>query len=176
MDNDNFEILTKRYSECFHKDEEKIEKFNVIEFLEYMHDIMKNLIQKNSLCICFSQEICRCNKECFCMDYNFLEVKEIKMEMTSNCQFYIELITNSDISVPAKNKKTINIFELDDTTQNETMIIQVMKYVQQLFIHGDISTFKKKMLVFDIDTDNITFKNGKLCILFNYMNYYHEDE
>jgi hypothetical protein len=105
------------------------------------------------------------------MDYNFFEVREVKMELTSNCQYYIELITNNqNISVPKKNKKTINIFHLDDETQEEHNIIQVIKYIQQMYIYNNPTIY------FDIDEDNITFKNGKLCILFNYMQYAEEDD
>lgn len=170
-EHDEFSKLTKRYSECFHKGEEKIEKFDVIMYLEKLHDLFLNLVRDNKLCICFSEAVCKCNKECFCMDYNFFEVKEVRMELSSNCQYYIELVTsNVNVNVPSKNKKTINIFSIDDETQDENNIIQVIKYVQQMYIHNDPT------LCFDIDEDNITFKNGRLCILFNYMTYSEEDD
>jgi hypothetical protein len=166
-----FATITKRYSECFHKGDEKIEKFDVVQYLEGLHDYLIGLVKENKLCICFSEAVCKCNKECFCMDYNFFEVREVKMELTSNCQYYIELITNNqNISVPKKNKKTINIFHLDDETQEEHNIIQVIKYVQQMYIYN------KPTIYFDIDEDNITFKNGKLCILFNYMQYTEDED
>ena len=100
------------------------------------------------------------------MDYNFFEVTDVKMELSLNCQYYIEFITNNvNINLPSKNKKTINIFSIDDETQDENNIIQVIKYVQQMYVNYD------PVLCFDIDEDNITFKNGRLCILFNYMTF-----
>jgi len=170
-EHEEFSNITKRYSECFHKGEEKIEKFDVIMYLEKLNDLFIQFVKQNKLCICFSEPVCKCNKECFCMDYNFFEVKEVKMELSSNCQYYIEFITNnSNINIPSKNKKTINIFSIDDYTQDENNIIQIIKYVQQMYIHN------KPTLCFDIDQDNITFKNGILSILFNYMIYSEEEE
>jgi len=167
----DFSEVTKRYSECFHKGEETIEKFDVVMYLEKLHDLFLQMVKDNKLCICFSNAVCKCNNECFCMDSNFFEVKEVKMELSSNCQYYIELVTNNvNINVPSKNKKTINIFSIDDDTQDEKHIIQVIKYVQQMYIHNDPS------LCFEIDDDNITFKNGRFCILFNYMTYSEEEE
>ena len=114
--------ITKRYSECFHSGEEKVTNFDVVMYLEKLHDLFIQLVKDNKLCICFSEPVCKCNKECFCMDYNFLEVKEVKMELSSNCQYYIEFITNNiNINIPSKNKKTINIFSIDDETQDENI-------------------------------------------------------
>lgn len=170
-EHEEFRNITKRYSECFHKGEEKIEKFDVIMYLEKLHDNFLNLVKQNKLCICLSEPVCKCNKECFCMDHNFFEVKEVKMDLTSNCQYYIELTTNNtNINIPSKNKKTINIFSLDDETQEENIIIQVIKYIQQMYVHNNPTIY------FEIDQDNITFKNGKLSILFNYMQYSEEDD
>ncbi len=170
-EHEDFNAITKRYSECFHTGEEKIEKFDVIMYLESIHDYLLNLVKENKLCICLSEAVCKCNKECFCMDHNFFEVKEVKMELTSNCQYYIELATNNtNISMPSKNKNTINIFSLDDVTQEEKIIIQVIKFIQQMYIHH------LPTICFEIDESNITFKNGKLSILFNYMHYTEEDD
>jgi hypothetical protein len=93
------------------------------------------------------------------------------MELSSNCQYYIEFITNNiNINIPSKNKKTINIFSIDDNTQDENILIQVIKYIQQMYINNNPT------LLFDIVEDNITFKNGRLSILFNYMIYSEEDD
>ena len=173
MEEEHEDILkiTKRYSECFHIGEEKISNFDAIMYLESLHDNLLNLVKENKLCICLSEAVCKCNKECFCMDQNFFEVKEVKMELASNCQYYIELTTNNtNISVPSKNKKTINVFSLDDKTQEEHIIIQVIKIIQQIYIHDS------KSICFEMDESNITFKNGKLSILFNYMNYTEDEE
>lgn len=138
---------------------ECITTFDPIIYLSHIEDFLNK--SYNKMYICERNLKCTCKKKCMCDSDIYHPILSYSMMIGSNCNYICSFMLPFDIKL--SSKKILRCFTLDDKTDIETPIIDIIRPNKIIFLlNGSIS--------FSID-DTISIKNSELIFKFDYMSF-----
>jgi hypothetical protein len=154
------------------KEETKIKELNIhIErFLEVLIDKLLN--KDHLICFCEREIICNCKDttSCSCDNDDYYTSKFTRSDFGSNCNFLIEVTTDSKIKL--NSKKNIRFFSLNKNNEEDALFDIIRSYDKDNNKLLELVIFSKDNNVTIPLFEGIAIQETNLVIKFNYMLYY----